>query len=67
MLDQEVEVLVDSHNFKDSALLKGRTRCWKKVIFRGADNLIGTLQNVRITGFTHETLHGELISAHHHG
>lgn len=61
MLDQEVEVLVDSHNFKDSALLKGRTRCWKKVIFRGADNLIGTLQKVRITGFTHETLHGELI------
>lgn len=61
MLNQEVEVLVDSHNFKDSALLKGRTRCWKKVIFRGADHLIGTLQNVRITGFTHETLHGELV------
>lgn len=61
MLDQEVEVLVDSHNFKDSALLKGRTRCWKKVIFRAPSNLIGTLQKVRITGFTHETLHGELV------
>ena len=61
MLDQEVEVLVDSHNFRDNALLKGRTRCWKKVVFRGDSNLIGTLQKVRITGFTHETLHGELV------
>lgn len=61
MLGKEVEVLVDSHNFKDSALVKGRTRCFKKVTFPGVTALIGTFQKVRIHGYTHETLHGELI------
>lgn len=60
MLGKEVEVLVDSHNFKDNALVKGRTRCFKKVTFRGDASLIGTFQKVRVHSYSHETLHGEL-------
>ena len=36
-LGKEVEVLVEKRNFKDNTLLKGRTRCWKNVLFRGED------------------------------
>lgn len=58
MLGREVEVLVERRN-KDERHLKGRTRCWKNVIFEGSDALIGTLQRVKVTGFSHQTLIGE--------
>lgn len=58
LLDTTVEVLVEGHNFKDSALLKGRTRCWKNVLFAGGEELIGTLQTVRIHSYNHQTLMG---------
>jgi tRNA-2-methylthio-N6-dimethylallyladenosine synthase len=61
MLNAEVEVLVESRN-RDELHLKGRTRCWKKVIFPGGDHLIGTLQKVKIHGYSHQTLLGELVS-----
>jgi tRNA-2-methylthio-N6-dimethylallyladenosine synthase len=61
MLGSEVEVLVESRN-RDELHLKGRTRCWKKVIFPGGDHLIGTLQKVKIHGYSHQTLLGELIT-----
>lgn len=61
MLGKEVEVLVESRNFKDSALLKGRTRCWKNVLFPGDESLIGTLQNVAIHSYSHQTLIGEKV------
>lgn len=61
MLDTEVEVLVERRN-RDEVHLKGRTRCWKKVIFPGEDHLIGTLQRVKIHGYSHQTFLGELIS-----
>ncbi|MGD0664666.1 MAG: tRNA (N6-isopentenyl adenosine(37)-C2)-methylthiotransferase MiaB [Rhabdochlamydiaceae bacterium] len=60
MLGQTVEVLVEGRR-PDEIKLKGRTRCWKRVVFTGDDNLTGTLQNVKITGFSHQTLLGELI------
>lgn len=60
MLGKEVEVLVERSN-KDDSHLKGRTRCWKNVIFTGSDALIGTLQQVKINGYSHQTLLGELI------
>lgn len=60
MLGQTVEVLIERRN-KGEKFLKGRTRCWKNVIFEGPDAVIGTLQMVKITGFSHQTLHGELI------
>jgi tRNA-2-methylthio-N6-dimethylallyladenosine synthase len=58
LLGGEVEVLVERRN-RDEKYLKGRTRCWKNVIFGGDDSLIGTLQNVKVTGFSHQTLIGE--------
>lgn len=56
LLGQDLEVLVERRN-KDGQL-KGRTRCWKKVIFPGDDTLIGTLQNVKIHSYNHQTLLG---------
>jgi tRNA-2-methylthio-N6-dimethylallyladenosine synthase len=58
MLGKTVEVLVEKQNFKDQGLLKGRTRCWKSVLFPGDASLIGTLQNVTIHSFTNQTLLG---------
>lgn len=60
-LDKEVEVLVERRNFKDDTLLKGRTRCWKNVLFRGDDHLIGTLQRVKVHSYSHQTLLGDLL------
>lgn len=64
MIGREVEILVERRNKKPNSEilgLKGRTRCWKKVLFSGTDALIGTLQQVRITGYNHQTLLGELV------
>lgn len=58
LLDSEVEILVERRN-RDEKHLKGRTRCWKNVIFKGDDTLIGTLQNIKVTGFSHQTLIGD--------
>jgi tRNA-2-methylthio-N6-dimethylallyladenosine synthase len=60
MLGQTVEVLVERFN-RDGENLKGRTRCWKKVIFPGDASLIGTLQQVKVHSFTHQTLVGEVV------
>lgn len=60
MLGTTVEVLVDKVN-KDGKSLRGRTSCWKKVIFEGAPSLIGTLQQVRVHSFSHQTLIGDLV------
>lgn len=61
LLGTTVEVLVEKRNFKDSNLLKGKTRCWKNVLFPGGDKLIGTMQHVRIHSYSHQTLIGELV------
>lgn len=60
-LNTEVEILVEKPNFKDEAFMKGRTRCWKNVLFKGQESLIGTLQKVRIHSISHNTLIGELV------
>lgn len=60
LLGQQAEVLVERRNSKDDTHLKGRTRCWKKVIFAGGDDLIGTMQNITIHSYSHQTLLGEL-------
>lgn len=57
-LGRDVEVLVERC---DQGLLKGRTRCWKKVAFPGDPSAIGTLQRVRIHSFASETLLGTPI------
>jgi tRNA-2-methylthio-N6-dimethylallyladenosine synthase len=59
MIGQTVEVLVEGLN-KDSKQLKGRTRCWKNVLFSGDSSLVGTLQQVQIHSYNHQTLIGEM-------
>lgn len=61
MLGTEVEVLVECVNFKDARLLKGRTTCWKNVLFEGDGQLIGSLQKVKVHSYSHQTLLGELV------
>ena len=58
LLGSEVEVLVERRN-RDEKHLKGRTRCWKNVIFEGDDSMIGSLQKIKVNGFSHQTLIGE--------
>ncbi|MBN2478807.1 MAG: tRNA (N6-isopentenyl adenosine(37)-C2)-methylthiotransferase MiaB [Parachlamydiales bacterium] len=53
------QVLVERLN-KDQKMLKGRTKRFEKVIFEGKENLIGSLQNVKIESFNHQTLIGSL-------
>ena len=60
MLGKTVEVLVERFN-KDGHLLKGRTRCWKKVIFKGAGSLIGTTQKIQVHSYSSETLIGTIV------
>lgn len=55
MLGTEIEVLIERRN-KDDKQLKGRTRCWKNAVFDGDDSLIGTLQKVKVNGYSHQTL-----------
>lgn len=62
LMGKEVEILVESRNSKDSSQLKGRTRCWKNVLFEGSDDLIGTLQTIKIHSFNHQTLLGTLTN-----
>ncbi|MCI5051896.1 MAG: tRNA (N6-isopentenyl adenosine(37)-C2)-methylthiotransferase MiaB [Simkaniaceae bacterium] len=58
MLGSEVEVLVERLNKQGQ--LKGRTRCWKNVIFDGDESMIGTMQNVKLHSFNHQTLVGSI-------
>lgn len=64
MIGQEVEVLVECINFKDSTRVKGRTRDWKNVLFTGDESLIGTLQRVKIESCNSQTLIGSSIGNH---
>lgn len=52
------DILIERHN-RDQKLY-GRTRCFKKVIFEGDPSLIGTIQQIKIHGFSHQTLLGIL-------
>lgn len=63
LLGQTIEVLVEKRNLRDNSLLKGKTRCWKNVLFAGGDELIGTLQHVLVHSYNHQTLMGEVIEA----
>ena len=62
LLGTEVEVLVEKTSSRDSAMLNGRTRCWKKVVFPGSMTLIGTLQCIKIHSYSNETLIGEIVN-----
>lgn len=61
LMGEEVEVLVEKVSIKESHMLKGRTRCWKNVIFPGSPELIGSLQRVSLHSFSHQTLIGNNV------
>ena len=60
MIGSTLEVLVEQPKKEDS-LLKGKTRCWKNVLFPGDASLVGTFQNVKVHGYSHQTLLGEIV------
>src|SRR3989304_5646058 len=62
LLGSAVEVLVERRN-RDEKHLKGRTRCWKNVIFEGDDSMIGSLQKIKVNGFSHPTLIGKCCTS----
>lgn len=59
LLNTDQEVLIERLN-QDGKTLRGRTRCWKKIILEGPKELIGSLQQVKVHGFSHQTLLGSL-------
>jgi len=63
MLGNTYEVLIEKFS-PEKRQLKGRTKCWKKVIFEGEENLLGTLQQVQVHSYIHQTLVGELAPVH---
>lgn len=63
MIGETLEILVERPNFKDDTLMKGRTRCWKNVLFPGTPDLIGTMQKIKVHGYSHQTLLGERLKA----
>lgn len=61
LIGQNVEVLVERASTKDPNMLKGRTRCWKNVVFPGDNSQVGTMQQVNVHSFTHQTLLGSCL------
>jgi len=61
MLGETVEVLVENLSPKSPTQVKGRTRCWKNVVFDGSQSDIGELINVKLHSFNHQTLYGERV------
>lgn len=59
MLGETVEVLIEKQGTKDSNMVQGMTRCWRNVVLPGEGNMIGTLQNVEVVGFSKNTLIGK--------
>lgn len=59
MLGSPLEVLIEKRS--KTGQLKGRTRCWKKMITEGPDSLIGSLVMVTPHSFNHQTLIGTIL------
>ena len=60
-LGREFEVLVEAKAKKGINMLMGRTRCNRKVVFKGDITEIGTLRHVTIKETSATTLTGELV------
>lgn len=59
MIGLKKEVLIEGRN--KNGLLKGHTSAWKNVVLEGDDSLIGTFQQVEMTGYNHQTLLGKFV------
>ena len=58
MLGSEVEVLIEKYSAEERQV-KGRTRCWKNVVFPGDSSMVGSLQKVKVHSFSNQTLLAE--------
>lgn len=63
LLGTTQEILVERQSLKDPHLLKGRTRCWKNVVFPGDPSQVGSLCEIHIEDFNHQTLIGKLVES----
>lgn len=59
LVGKEVEVLVEKVTSRDKNFVKGKTRCWKTVVFEGGQELIGTVQPVLLHSFNNQTFIGK--------
>lgn len=63
LIGTTVEVLVDSKSSKDASEHKGKSRCWKNVVFKAENkDLTGTLQLVKVENYSNQTLIGTAIA-----
>lgn len=63
LINTTVEVLVEKPSLKNEALLKGRTSCWKNVVFPGPKEFVGTFQKVHIDSVANQTLLGKICAS----
>ena len=62
LIGSTLEVLIDNASSKhDGKMMRGRTRCWKKVVLPGEGLKIGDEIPVEITAVNNETLIGRLV------
>ncbi len=59
LIGKPLEVLIEKQS--ENGQLKGRTRCWKKVVTEGSSSLIGSLVQVTPHSFNHQTLIGTIL------
>lgn len=59
LLGTNMEVLVEGVSSKNPGHVKGRTRCWKNVLFPGDEQDVGKLLSVNMHSYNHQTLLGE--------
>lgn len=59
LLGSKMQVLVEEVSRKDAGMVKGRTRCWKNVIFPGSAEDVGKLVDVEIHSYHHQSLLGQ--------
>ena len=60
MINSSVEVLVDNFD-PEKNTAKGRTLCFKKVVFEGTKEMVGTLQQVKLKSHQYQTFFGEIL------
>ena len=60
LVDSKVEVLIESIARKGGGQLMGRTRCYRKINFKGDASLIGKIRMVKVTEATSSSLLGAL-------
>ena len=61
LIGSQVEVLVEGESSRNPGTFRGRTRTWKNVLFSGNKSHIGSLVNVELHSFNHNTMIGKVV------